>query len=318
MLSGAEIVMLDTANNVVAGVSNAGVKHKVEGNEEIGYHFWSGNEDPNKASFSVDEKGRLYSKGGVFDGFLQTTFAKHEGDGSLGLTNTNIACERDTTYKLPLPSDDISGIHFVLIDNVGGEYATTGNNYVCVNIAGGGKFFGSEALVNGTEYTRPTQIMFRSGIIDFICYDKKWWVYNQNVEFFETDITSKIRKKERRGKQEVVFWGIVDAKLSRNMIYYENEDFEIFFTGETSYNFTIRTSIPESEEYPDGAFDIVVTPRTSNNDQKNAIVHTTIRLSGEDGNSKTYYEWRITQSDVGGESKALPLDVKITYTPLSI
>lgn len=318
MLSGAEIVMLDAENNVVAGVSNADIKHNGEGDKKIGYHFWSGAPDPNNASFSVNEKGILYSKGGTFDGFLQTSFKKDGDGGQLEIANPNIACERDKTYTLPSPSDDISGIHFVLIDNVGGEYATTGNNYVCVNIAGGGKFFGSEALVNGTAYTRPTRLMFRSGIIDFICYDKKWWVYNKNVEFFETDITSDIRKKERLGKQEVVFWGIVDAKLARNMIYYENEDFEIFFKGENSYDFTIRTSIPESEEYPDGAFDIVVTPRTSNNDQKNAIVHTTIRLSGEDGNSKTYYEWRITQSDVGGESKALALDVKITYTPLSI
>lgn len=318
MLSGAEIVMLDAENKVVAGVSNAGVKQTGEGGEQIGYHFWSGNADPNQASFSVDEKGRLYSKGGVFDGFLQTSFARNEDGGLLELKNTNIACERDRTYTLPSPSDIISGIHFVLIDNVGGEYMTTGDNAVFVNIDGGGKFFGSELLVNGTAYTRPTRLMFRSGIIDFICYDNKWWVYNKNVEYFETDITNDIRKKERLGKQEVVFWGIVDAKLARNMIYYENEDFEIFFTGETSYDFTIRTSIPESEEYPDGAFDIVVTPRTSNNDQKNAIVHTTIRLSGEDGNSKTYYEWRITQSDVGGKNKALALDVKIIYTPLSI
>jgi hypothetical protein len=196
---------------------------------------------------------------------------------------------------------------------------TTGDNVVLVNIEGRGNFFfGSEVFVNGTAYTWPTQIKFRSGIIDFICYDKKWWVYNKNVEFFETDITNDIRKKERLGKQEVVFWGIVGTTLARDIVYYENEDFEIFFTGETSYDFTIRTSIPESEEYPDGAFEIVVTPRTSNEDQKNAVVHTTIKLSGEDGNSKTYYEWRIVQSGVGGASKTLPLDVKITYTPLSI
>lgn len=319
MLSGAEIVMLNAKNEVVAGVSNAGVKHKVEGSEEIGYHFWSGNADPNEALFSVDEKGRLYSKGGTFDGFLQTSFEENAVGGPLGLANTNIACQRDKTYTLPVPSKDISGIHFVLIDNVGGEYSTTGDNAVFVNIDGEGRFFGSEVLVkNGTAYTRPTRIMFRSGILDFICYDNKWWVYNKNVEFFETDITNDIRKKERLGKQEVVFWGIVGTNLVRDVVYYENEDFEITINGSSSYDFTIRTSIPESEEYPDGAFDIVVTPRTSNNDQKNAVVHTTIKLSGEDGYSKTFYEWRIAQSGVGGESKALPLDVKITYTPLSI
>lgn len=318
MLSGAEIVMLDAGNNVVAGVSNAGVKHNGESGEQIGYHFWSGASNPNKALFSVNENGILYSKGGTFDGFLQTSFKKDGDGGQLEIANPNIACERDKTYTLPSPSDDISGIHFVLIDNVTGGVMTTGDNFVSVNINGEGRFFGSEVLVKGTAYEWPKRIMFRSGIIDFICYDNKWWVYNKNVEYFETDITSAIRKKERLGKQEVVFWGIVDAKLARNMIYYENEDFEIFFKGENSYDFTIRTSIPESEEYPDGAFDIAVLPRTSNNDQKNAVVHTTIKLSGEDGYGKTYYEWRVVQSGVGGENKTLPLDVKITYTPLSV
>lgn len=71
MLSGAEIVMLDDGNNVVAGVSNAGVKHSGEGGEQIGYHFWSGDADPNEASFSVNENGILFAKGADIQGTVK-------------------------------------------------------------------------------------------------------------------------------------------------------------------------------------------------------------------------------------------------------
>lgn len=319
MLSGAEIVMLDANNKVVAGVSNAGVKHKVEGSEEIGYHFWSGASDPNEASFSVDEKGRLYSKGGTFDGFLQTSFVKNADGGLLGLTNTNIACQRDKTYTLPVPSKVISGIHFILIDNVAGGFMTTGDNAVFVNIDGEGRFFGSEVLVkNGTAYKWPTRIMFRSGILDFICYDNKWWIYNKNVEFFETDITNDIRKKERIGKQEVVYFSSLSASLVELPEYtYKNEKFSVNITGDSSYDFTISAAIQETKDNQTGLYELSVTPTTTLDSQKNASVHTTVYKFGDEGNSESCV-WRVTQSDVGGASKALPLIVKITYTPFSI
>lgn len=314
MFSGATITMLNDNQEVVAGMSNAAGIGK--------YHFWSGGVDGDSANYSVDNNGILRSKGGYFDGFIVTSCTQITPENnSVELTtkNTHVFVQRATVYYLPKLSNDDNGVHFILVDKVGGNFQNVNGNHVTLMVNGEGRSFrGTETLRKGTEYTYPHTLRFRAGILDLVWYDGCWWVYNKNVEYFETDITNDIRKKERLGKQEVVFWGIVDAKLARNMIYYENEDFEIFFTGETSYDFTIRTSIPESEEYPDGAFDIVVTPRTSNNDQKNAIVHTTIKLSGEDGNSKTFYEWRIAQSGVGGESKAIPLDVKITYTPLSI
>lgn len=312
MLSGAEIVMLDADNQkVVAGVSNAG---------QTGYHFWSGDADPNKASFSVDEKGRLYSKGGTFDGFLQTSFKKDDSydDVQLEVANSNIACQRDKTYTLPSPSDAISGIHFVLIDNVTGGVMTTGDNFVYVNINGEGRFFGSEVFVNGTAYEWPKRIMFRSGIIDFICYDNKWWVYNKNVEWFETDITDAIRKKERLGKQEVVYFSSLSASLVEFPEYtYKNEKFSVNITGDSSYDFTISAAIQETKDNQTGLYELSVTPTTTLDSQKNASVHTTVYKFGDEGNSESCV-WKVTQSDVGGASKALPLIVKITYTPFSI
>lgn len=320
MLSGAEIVMLDDGNNVVAGVSNAGVKSTGEGGEQIGYHFWSGDANPNEASFSVNENGILYSKGGTFDGFLQTSFKKDDSDDDVQLkvSNPNIACQRDKTYTLPSPSDDISGIHFVLIDNVTGGFMNTGDNFVSVNINGEGRFFGSEVFVNGTAYEWPKRIMFRSGIIDFICYNKKWWVYNKNVEYLETDITSKIRKKERIGKQEVVYFSSLSAALKEFPEYtYKNEKFSVNITGTSSYDFTISAAIQETKDNQTGLYELSVTPTTELDSQKNASVHTTVYKFGDEGNSESCV-WRVTQSDVGGASKALPLIVKITYTPFSI
>lgn len=320
MFSGAEIVMLDADNNVVAGVSNAGVKSTGEGGEQIGYHFWSGDANPNEASFSVNENGILYSKGGTFDGFLQTSFKKDDSDDDVQLkvSNPNIACQRDKTYTLPSPSDDISGIHFVLIDNVAGGFMNTGDNFVSVNINGEGRFFGSEVFVNGTSYEWPKRIMFRSGIIDFICYNKKWWVYNKNVEYLETDITSKIRKKERIGKQEVVYFSSLSAALKEFPEYtYKNEKFSVNITGTSSYDFTISAAIQETKDNQTGLYELSVTPTTELDSQKNASVHTTVYKFGDEGNSESCV-WRVTQSDVGGASKALPLIVKITYTPFSI
>lgn len=313
MLSGATIAMLNDGQNVVAGMSNAAGIGK--------YHFWSGGESGDSANFSVDKDGILRSKGGEFDGYLVTSCKQlDKKDQTLSLSvGAHVFVDRGYTYTLPTLNDNKNGVHFVLVEKVGGNFVATPCNYVTlVGDNNTHRFRGAETLKKDTAYTYPTTLRFRSGILDLVWYNGSWWIYNKNVEWFETDITSDIRKKERLGKQEVVFWGIVGTNLVRDVIYYENEDFEITINGSSSYDFTIRTSIPESDEYPDGAFDIVVTPRTSNNDQKNAVVHTTIKLSGEDGNSKTFYEWRIAQSGVGGENKALPLDVKITYTPLSI
>jgi hypothetical protein len=109
MLSGAEIVMLDAQNNVVAGVSNADVKHNGEGGEQIGYHFWSGAEDPNKASFSVNEEGHLVAKGADIQGSIKVSSMFYgepiQHDGKLN-PNSDTSCIITTAgnYILPQPN----------------------------------------------------------------------------------------------------------------------------------------------------------------------------------------------------------------------
>lgn len=96
MLSGAEIVMLDAENKVVAGVSNAGIKHKVEGEEEIGYHFWSGADNPNNASFSVDENGSLVARNADIQGVVKIN----------SLYYGNLLTKAEENYKLDPTKDD--------------------------------------------------------------------------------------------------------------------------------------------------------------------------------------------------------------------
>jgi hypothetical protein len=87
MLSGAEIVMLDEGNNVVAGVSNAG---------QTGYHFWSGNADPNEASFSVNENGHLVAKGADIQGTVKVN----------SLYYGNLLTKTENFYNLDPTKDD--------------------------------------------------------------------------------------------------------------------------------------------------------------------------------------------------------------------
>lgn len=96
MLSGAEIVMLNAKNEVVAGVSNADVKHNGEGNEEIGYHFWSGAANPNNASFSVNENGHLVAKGADIQGTVKIN----------SLYYGNLITKAEDWYKLDPTKDD--------------------------------------------------------------------------------------------------------------------------------------------------------------------------------------------------------------------
>jgi hypothetical protein len=316
MLSGAEIVMLDKGNNVVAGMSNAEVE-----NGQLGYHFWSGGKSGDSANFSVDKDGILRSKGGEFDGYLVTSCEQlDKKDQELSLSvGAHVFVDRGYTYTLPTLDDKKNGVHFVLVEKVGGNFVAQPYNYVALMGKNNTHYFrGTEILKKDTAYTYPTTLRFRSGILDLVWYNGSWWIYNKNVEWFETDITDAIRKKERIGKQEVVYFSSLSASLVEFPEYtYKNEKFSVNITGDSSYDFTISAAIQETKDNQTGLYELSVTPTTTLDSQKNASVHTTVYKFGDEGNSESCV-WRVTQSDVGGASKALPLIVKITYTPFSI
>ena len=96
MLSGAEIVMLDAENNVVAGVSNADIKHNGEGDKKIGYHFWSGAANPKDASFSVDENGSLVARNADIQGVVKIN----------SLYYGNLLTKAEENYELDPTKDD--------------------------------------------------------------------------------------------------------------------------------------------------------------------------------------------------------------------
>ncbi len=318
MLSGATITMLNDDQVVVAGMSNAETE-----NGQLGYHFWSGGESGDSANFSVDKNGILRSKGGEFDGYLVTSCEQlDKTDQTLSLSvGAHVFVDRGYTYTLPTLNDDKNGVHFVLVEKVGGNFVAQPYNYVAlVGENNTHSFRGAETLKKDTAYTYPTTLRFRSGILDLVWYNGSWWVYNKNVEWFETDLTEQIKKQEKIGASQVVCVGTISTTLSWIQDTYMNKDFEVKTEAigtNGSYDFYIQASLTANKLYNWGFFSINVTPSTKNDSQKNAIAYVT-RHSFGDGysDSAIFCKWRIRLDETGGVP--LPLDIKIEYTPIAL